>query len=172
MPVAMNIVLTQVGWFACVLGAAHGMPWIALAALVPIATWHLARANHPTREAGLLAGIAIVGALFETLLVQSGWVRFDAGVVVEGWAPYWMVVLWAVFATTFNVSLRGMRDRPGLAAALAAVGAPASYFAGARLGALEFVAAGAALTAIAVGWAVLTPVMLRAARRLDGYAPA
>jgi hypothetical protein len=172
MPVAVNIVLSQVGWFACVLGAAHGMPWIALAAAVPVLAWHLARANHPAREATLLAGIAAVGALFETLLVQAGWVRYDAGVLVAGWAPYWMVVLWAVFATTFNVSLRGMRDRPALAALLAAVAAPASYFAGARLGALEFVAAGAALTAIAVGWAVLTPLMLRVARRLDGYAPA
>ena len=92
--------------------------------------------------------------------------------LIEGIAPYWMIALWALFATTFNVSLRALRDRPALAALLASVGAPASYFAGARLGALEFVAAGAALAAIGIGWALLAPLMLRAAKRLDGYAPA
>ena len=90
--------------------------------------------------------------------------------LVEGAAPYWMVALWALFATTLNVSLRWLRARPWLGALLGALGGPAAYYAGARLGALELATAGAGLGAIAIGWAVLTPLLLGTARRLDGYA--
>jgi hypothetical protein len=111
----------------------------------------------------------VLGLVFETLLVQSGWVRFDSGMLVAGVAPYWMVALWAIFATTLNVSLRVLRSRLGLAAALGAVGGPAAYYGGAQLGALELATAGAALMTIAAGWAVFVPALLGAARRLDGY---
>jgi len=104
-----NVVLFQLGWFACVLGAAHDLPWIGVPAAVAIIAWHLARAAQPKPEFALIAAAALLGALFETLLVQSGWVRFARGTLIEGTAPYWMITLWAIFATTLNVSLRSQR---------------------------------------------------------------
>jgi hypothetical protein len=165
-----NVVLFQVGWFACVLGAAHGLPWLSAVALVAIIGWHLQRAAQPMKELALIAAAAVIGALFDTLLVQAGWVRFDSGVLIEGTSAYWMVALWAIFATTLNVSLRSLRPHLWLSALLGAIGGPVAYYAGVRLGALDFTATAAALTAIAVGWAVLTAVLLGTARRLDGYA--
>lgn len=170
MNLLLNVILFQAGWFACVLGAANGLPWAGALAAVAIVGWHLARARQPRQELALVAAAVVVGAVFETMLVQTGWVRFDAGVLLEGAAPYWMVALWALFATTLNVSLRSLRERLWLAALLGAAGGPAAYYAGSRLGALEFAAVGAALVAIGVGWAVLAPALLAAARRLDGYA--
>jgi len=41
-----------------------------------------------------------------------------------------------------------------------AVGGPAAWGAGARLGALDFTVAGAAMAAIALRWAVLAPLLL------------
>ncbi len=169
MLIAVNLVLYQLGWFACVLGAAHGMPWLGALAVTLIVGWHLARAAQPKRELALIAVAATLGALFDTLLIQSGWVRFDTGVLVPGTSPYWMVALWANFATTLNVSLRSLRTRLGFGVMLGAIGGPAAYYAGAQLGAFELVAFGAALTAIGVGWAILTPVLFIAALRLDGY---
>ncbi len=170
MTVALNIVLFQAGWFACVLSAAHGVPWLGALAAGAVVAWHLARAAEPGPELALVALAGVLGASFETLLVQIGWLRFESGVVIAGTAPYWMVALWAIFATTLNVSLRWLRTRPGVAALLGATGGPVAYYSGARLGALDFAATGAALAAIALGWAALTPLLLRAARRLDGYA--
>ncbi len=170
MTLLVNILLFQAGWFACVLGAAHGMPWAGPLGAAAIVAWHLARAAQPGQELALVVVAAVTGALFETLLVQAGWVRFGTGVLIEGTAPYWMVALWTIFATTLNVSLRWLRARTGLAALFGAIGGPAAYYAGAELGALELVRIDAALVAIAAGWAVLTPVLLRAARRLDGCA--
>jgi hypothetical protein len=54
-----------------------------------------------------------------------------------------------------------------LAAALAAVAAPLSYLAGQRLGALSMPRPALALAAQAVGWAVILPLLLHLARRLD-----
>lgn len=170
MNLVLNVVLFQAGWFACVLGAANGLPWAGALAAMAIVGWHLARAVQPKRELALVAAAALAGAAFETVLVQTGWLRFDSGVLLEGAAPYWMVALWALFATTLNVSLRSLRAHPALSAVLGAVGGPAAYYAGAQLGAVELVAAGAALATIGAGWAVLAPALLSAARRLDGFA--
>lgn len=170
MTLVANVALFQAGWFACVLGASHGVPWIGAIAAALIVAWHALRAARPARELALVGVAAALGALFETVLLQSGSVRFAVGTLVDGVAPYWMVALWAIFATTLNVSLRRLRAHPVLGALLGGIGGPLAYYAGARLGAVEFAAAGAALAAIAIGWAVLTPVLLAAARRLDGYA--
>jgi hypothetical protein len=167
---AANVALFQAGWFACVLSAAHGLPWIGVTAAAVVVAWHVARAERPVSELRLVGAAAALGAMFETALVQSRWISFPGGMLVDGIAPYWMVAMWALFATTLNVSLRWLRPHGWLAALLGAVGGPAAYYAGARLGALEFTVAGAAMAAIALGWAVLTPLLLRVARRLDGYA--
>jgi hypothetical protein len=69
-----------------------------------------------------------------------------------------------------NVALRALRPRYLLSAVLAAIGAPLAYYAGARLGALQWVQEVPALLLIAVGWAVLTPLLMKSAQRFDGFA--
>ncbi len=164
-----NVALFQAGWFACVMAGAHGQVWIALSGLAAVLGWHLLRARQRRRELVLTAIVALVGAIYETLLAQTGWMRPTTGEWVPGMAAYWLVCLWAVFATTLNVSLRWLRARPLVAAAFGAIGGPLAYYAGSRLGALELAVPELALTSIAIGWAVLTPALLILARRLDGY---
>ena len=168
--IALNVVLYQAGWLACVLGAAHGAPWLGVAAAVPVVAWHLLRAERAEPEARLVLFAALTGAAFETSLLLLDWVRYPAGAWPEGFAPGWMVALWAMFATTLNVSLRFLRGRPAAAVLLGALGAPAAYYAGARIGALELAAGGAALGAIGAWWALCTPLLSRLGGRLDGYA--
>jgi hypothetical protein len=170
MPIALNVVLYQAGWLACVLGAARGAPWLGPAVAVPIVAWHLVRAQQPEPEARLLLTAASMGAGFETILLLLDCVRYPADAWPHGMAPAWMVALWAMFGTTLNVSLRFLRDRPAMAILLGGVGAPAAYYAGARIGALELAAGSVALAAIAAGWAICTPVLSRIGRQLDGYA--
>lgn len=167
--VVTNAVLYQAGWFACVLGAANGAPWIGLVAVGAIAAWHVAQARDRGAELRLLLLATVVGALFETLLAWTGWLQFNAGVWIAGVAPAWMVALWVNFATTLNVSLRPLRDRLGLAALLGGIGAPLAYLGGSRLGAIEMTAVAPALLAIGAGWLLLAPAMFAAARRLDGF---
>lgn len=171
MTIVANALLFQAGWFAAVLGAAGDLPWIGVLAVAVVAAVHLARAARPLPELALLGLAVAAGAAFETLLVQSGWLRFEGGMIAAGTAPLWMVALWANFATTLNVSMRLLRSRLLLAALFGAIGAPLAYYAGARLGAVDLVATLPALLAIGAGWLVLCPLLFAAARRLDGYAP-
>jgi hypothetical protein len=69
------------------------------------------------------------------------------------------------------VSLLWLRRHTFAAIALGAIGGPLANWGGARLGAMEFLAPVAATAALAIGWAVLTPLLVRLARRFDGYAP-
>ena len=165
----LNAALYQAGWLACTLGTAHGLPWAGPVAAVAIIAWHLARARQAALELRLVLAAACGGLLFETALLQSGWIAYPGGSMGD-LAPLWMVALWALFATSLNVSLRALRDRPLLAAVIGAVGAPAAYYAGERLGAIDLVATTPAHVAIAAGWAIATPALFRVARRFDGYA--
>jgi hypothetical protein len=169
--VITNVLLFQVGWFAAVLGAARGLPWLGVFVVAAVAAVHLARARAPGPEFLLLVTAVAIGAAFETLLVRAGLLQFEGGALLAGTAPVWMVALWANFAITLNVSLRPLRNRLLAAALLGAVGAPLAYYAGTRLGAVRMSSVDLALATIAAGWALLTPLLVLAARRLDGYAP-
>lgn len=154
-----NFVLFQLGWLACVAGAANGYAREGALVAALIVAWHVARAARPAREALLALVAALLGSGFETLLVAAGLVCVEQGV-------FWLVALWALFATTLNLSLRALQTRLWIAAAFGAVGGPLAYYAGARLGALQFLDPLAMLAALAVGWAAATPLLLSLARRL------
>ncbi len=115
----------------------------------------------------MLAGL--VGAVWDSALVAAGWLVYPSGTLIAGTAPYWIVALWIGFATTFNLSLRYFKQRLWLASLLGAVGGPLAFFAGERLGGVVFTDTTIALVALAVGWAVLMPMMMVAARRLNGF---
>jgi hypothetical protein len=169
---ALNVVAYQCAWFACVLSAAAGRPAIGVGVALAVVLWHLRTATEPRRELRLIAIAALFGVAFESLLVASGWVQMQPGALLGSVTPLWMVALWAAFATMLNVSLRALRPRYLLSAVLAAVGAPLAYYAGARLGALSWVNEVPALLVIALGWAVLTPLLMKSAQRFDGFARA
>lgn len=168
LPLAVNLLAYQCAWFACVLGAAYQRPAIGLAVACAALLLHLSRAAVPKRELALVGVALMIGALFESGLVASGRVRFHETLLVGGIMPLLMVVLWGVFATTLNVALRNLRRRYVLSALLAAVGAPLAYRTGEKLGALELADTVPALLLISAGWAVLMPLLMRAALRLDG----
>jgi hypothetical protein len=164
-----NALLSQVAWFGAVLAAARGLPWLGVAAIAAVAALHLVFARTPAHELRLLLIALVLGAVFETLLVWAGLLRFEGGAVLAGTAPVWMIALWANFATTLNVSLRALRGRLLVASLLGAIGAPLAYYGGQKLGAVQILDTGFALATIAFGWAILTPLLFVAARRFDGY---
>jgi hypothetical protein len=166
----LNAALYQAGWAACTLGAARGATWVGPVAVGGIVAWHLTRAHRPREELLLVATAAAAGLVLETALLQTGWIRYPGAAAPGSLAPPWIVALWGLFATTFNVSLAPLRERLFIAAVLGTVGAPLAYYAGARLGAMDLVSPAPALAAIAIVWAIATPALLHVARRLDGYA--
>jgi len=61
-----------------------------------------------------------IGAVADSALIATDWVRYASGTVVPGTAPVWLVAMWMLFATTLNVSLRWLRRYALAAIALGA----------------------------------------------------
>ena len=62
-----------------------------------------------------------------------------------------------------------LKGRLVLAAAMGAIAGPMSYVAGAKLGGIVFESPQAATALLSVGWALLMPVVVILADRLNGF---
>jgi hypothetical protein len=102
----------------------------------------------------------LLGTTWDSWLVIQGWLNFNSGMWHPLLAPYWIIMLWALFATTINSSLAWLKQRYLLAALLGAIAGPAAYYAGNRLGAVELAHPEQALLALALGWSIWLPLLL------------
>ncbi len=157
-----NFVGFQLAWFASVLGAAQGHGWIGPLA---VALFALAHVNFQRRICGpwrqdlvLAVWLMGVGLVLDTIWTALGFLNFDGGPRL-GLVPLWMVGLWANLALTLRHSMRWLSGRLALALVLGAVSGPLSYWAGARLGALELHAdLWPSLAVLAASWAFAFPL--------------
>ena len=168
MKLMLNFVAFQLGWFACVLGAANALPWLGPVVVAAVVSLHLATARRPLPELYLVLAAMLLGLVVDSLLLATGWLNYSVGLWLPGFAPYWIVAMWALFATTLNVSMGWMRGRPVLTVLMGAVGGPLSYLAGEKLGAIELTHPIPALAALALAWTVAMPLLMWLAARLDG----
>ena len=166
----INILLFKLGWVACVVGAARDMAWVGLLAVALISAVHLAMASRPSREVVLLAVAAFIGITWESLLVAQGLLDYGRSGSPFGVAPYWIVAMWVLFATTLNVSMNWLKKHPMLAVVAGAIGGPLAFVAGERLGAVQFADQQLSLAVIGVGWALLLPILVWVAKRYNGHA--
>jgi len=168
--ILINAAVFQVGWLCCVLAGAHHLPWLGTLTALLIVIWHVSGAHDGHKELSLVLIATGIGAFWDSLLVFAGLLQYPSGTLISGTAPHWIVAMWALFATTLNVSLRWLKYRPLLAAMLGAASGPAAYFAGYKLGGVQFPDMAAALLALAVGWAFLMPLLMALSNRFDGIA--
>lgn len=101
--------------------------------------------------------------------MMAGLFSFTNGVVFTGLVPFWMIAMWALFATTLNVSMKWLKNKYMAAAAFGAVGGPVAYYAGHQIGAIDFNDTFTALLIIAAGWAVIMPLLMALTTRFNGY---
>lgn len=171
MNLLINFTAFKLGWLSSVVGGAQQIPWLGPMVVFIAVAIHLARAERPSSEFMLIVSCGLIGAVFDSALVAAGWVTFPSGMVSEATAPYWIVTMWMLFGTTINLSMRWMRGRPLLAAAFGFIGGPLAYMAGHKIGGIEFVDQTAALAMLAIGWAVIMPLLMHLGERLDGISP-
>ncbi len=165
----LNVILQQAGWFACVLGAAWGRPWLGAAVALALAGAHLALVRSPRAEARLLAAVALVGAVLETLQIRAGLLDYSSPVPVAGLPPIWVVVLWINFATLLRFCLDWLAGRYALAALLGLLGGPLAFLGGERLGGVALdPRRWPSLLGLALVWGVAMPVLLLLTRRVGG----
>jgi len=162
-----NFILFQLAWFACVLGAAKAMPWAGVGVTLIILGWHFYHAKQAKPEIALMLTALFTGAIFDQSMLTLQLIEYQA----HGWntslVPVWILALWLAFASTLNVSLAWMHDRYLIAVLFGAVGGPLAYLAAEKLGAVTV--SNSAYIALAIGWGVITPLLVCTAKRHNGF---
>ena len=165
-----NLLLFQLGWFACVLGGAYGQVLIGSMIAIAVIAYHFYRAVDAAQELRLLIVALVIGLVFESVVTSQGLARYSHGQVFDLIAPLWMILMWPLFATTLNLSMRWLKGlAPLLIALIGALFAPLAYYAGNRLGAVEYEHFILSMGVIAMAWAVLLPALVKMSLKLDGY---
>lgn len=165
-----NFLAFQIGWLGCVLSAAQGLPLLALMIASSVVALHVSTSPTPSRELKVIGVAVLVGATIDSLLLIPDWLRYSTGQPFASLAPYWIVALWAMFATTLNSSLVWLQRSRLLAAVCGASSAPLAYWAGARIGAIGLVEPLPALLAIGIAWAFVLPILTHMARAIGSPA--
>ena len=165
-----NFLLFQLGWFACVLGGAYGYALLGSLIAMMIIAYHIFQAADAIKEFRLLILALIIGVIFESIVTWQNLAHYGHGQFFDAMAPHWMILMWPLFATTLNLSMRWLKSLSLLVIALfGAAFAPLAYYAGYRLGAVEYDNLLLSLSIIAIAWSVLLPILLKFSIKLDGY---
>ena len=153
-----NALWFQSVWFCAVLGRDTLLPVAIFLILI-----HLSLARDTRIELFNLSRLAAVGIAVDAILSTTGIFAFPGGVLV----PLWLCCLWMAFATTLTRSLAYLGSRPLLCALAGAVVFPLNYWAGQRLGGVDFPhSLPLTLGIMALIWGVMLPLMYRLAAKL------
>ena len=149
----INLLLFQVGWFACVLGGSA----VALGCTALILMIHLNFCTCWKKERELLAITLLLGCSIDSFLGHLGILLFPGDSLL---IPPWLACLWLLFGTTLRHSLAWTGQYKIAGAATGAIGGPLSYFAGAQLTEVSLAAPlWQTLLILAVIWALIIPIL-------------
>ncbi|MDT8419533.1 MAG: DUF2878 domain-containing protein [Desulfuromonadales bacterium] len=157
----INILMYQLGWFSCVLGAAWGYPLRGALGALLLLVLHLLLAESRRAELRLMLCACLLGVAVDTTQQALGIFTFMGDPVWPLWLPLWVFVIWMQFATLFHYALSWLAGHYLLAALFGLIGGPLAYWGGVRLGAASFAdSLLLSLSSLALVWALVTPLML------------
>ena len=156
----VNVLLFQSAWFATVMGAARGSPWLGPAAVTVALAVHVLLVDDRRGEWRKMLAAGFLGFWLDTLFVAAGIFTPKATVYPLPFSPPWMVFLWVNFSLTLNASLSWLQGRYRLAAVFGAVGGPLAYYAGAEMGATEALPSVSGMLVLMAAWALATPFLV------------
>ena len=161
----INALGFQTGWWACIVGVGHGLEWHAMGLCAVLVWLHLYDSRH-RREDIMLAAVALaLGLVIDSLLQYFSVIHF------YGWAlwalsPFWLWMLWVLFAMTLNASLDFLQTLPlWVSAIVGGVAGPLTYLAGASFGAAAMDPTLTHVSLLALAWGMALPLLVVLARQ-------
>lgn len=168
-----NFVAFQAAWFAGVFGAARGHEALGSYAVVVVIAIHLWIARERRGEALFLATTLPIGFVINTILHASGAIVGVSSFSSARISPAWLLAMWPLFGTLFNESMSWMRGRYVVGVAFGVIGAPFSYWGGARVDAIRLHANTALwIGLVALTWGLAMPLLLKLQERMTPAARA
>jgi len=171
MNVLINAIAFKIAWLSTIFGGANGLPAVGPLVVTVAVAIHLRRVHEPARELTLILMTGAIGMSWDSVMVATGWLAYPSGTFISGLAPYWILGMWMLFATTLNVTFRWLQSRLVAASVMGALFGPMSYYAGSAAGAVVVVEPATVYPALGLSWAMLMPGLLMLARQLDGTEP-
>ena len=170
---AGNVVGFQLVWLASIGGAGAGHAWAGPAAAAVFVAATLAFGGRRRDDLRMLMIALPLGFVLDSAFAASGWLQYAQAWPWPALAPVWIWSLWAGFALTLNHSMAFLQDRPAAAAVFGLFGGPFAYWtAASAFDAVQFAAPTAwVLAALALGWAVMLPLLFALDRLLHSEAP-
>jgi hypothetical protein len=161
----INAIGFQAGWWAIIVGVGHGFELQAMALCLSLVGLHIYFASDRQRELHIAVIAWLLGVLIDSLLQYFSIIHF------YGWAlwqlsPFWLWMLWVLFAMTLNASLAWLQTQAlWLSALLGGVAGPLTYLAGARFGAAFVQPSVGHVLVLALTWALALPILVAVARK-------
>jgi hypothetical protein len=164
----VNLIAFQACWFASVLGAASGLPWLGpLFAALWLPLHIRATGSFMVIETKLILAAGALGYVLDSAIVLSGGMSFPAQAQLGAPTTLWMVTLWLGFAATLRHVLGWIRGRYILAALLGGIAGPFAYWSGSKLGAVVLTDMVFSLAMVGVEWSIAMPLLLVFISRLE-----
>jgi Protein of unknown function (DUF2878) len=154
----INSLMFNVSWLAIVLSQSDF--WAPLLAATHLII-HFVLMGRGRVELQLIMAVSVFGLLLDQLLFRIGVFTLAGS---NGFAPLWLSCLWPVLATTLMHAFSSLNTRLLLAVMVGAIGGAASYTAGTRLSGIAFGSPDYGPLIMASLWALLFPLLLRAAQ--------
>jgi hypothetical protein len=167
MALLVNFIGFQVGWFACVLGAANDKELLGMIIALGIVIYHVVSQADSTNELKLVSVAVVIGLFWETWVLSLSILYYPSHSEASFWAPHWLIMMWALFATTINLSMGWLKGRWILAVLMGAIFGPLAFVAGEKLGAVVFLDSTLSMITLAIGWGLLMPLLLWLAERIN-----
>lgn len=162
----LNALGFQLGWWACVAGVGHGLEIPALMFCSALVIAHLCYTENPAQDIKLALWAVGLGIAIDSALQYFSVIDFY-GWSLGALSPFWVWMLWLLFAMTINTSLSFLKEKPMVLSALAGlVFGPLTYMAGAKLGAAAFDGSALHTLTLAVTWMLALPAMVFIAKQL------
>lgn len=156
----LNAVGFQIGWWACIAGVRLGLE---IETIVLCSCWiavQLWMSTSRQQDIKLAAAALLLGICADSLLQYFSVIDF------YGWSfgllsPFWLWLLWVMFALTLNASLDFLKKLPLIPVSLLGLFfGPFTYVAGAKLGAAQLAVSPVSMLCLAGVWAIALPLLV------------
>ncbi len=153
MMVLVNVLLLNLLWFSCVLGAAHGSIWPAVIVLFLLLGFNYFCAGMKQLDYKIIALSVLAGLLIDGVMMNQSWVIYaynqpDMGLV----PPLWIMILWLGFGASVRIGMQWLLNHPFIGGMTMMIGAPLSYVSAGKLGAAEMPNLWQAIAFIGASW--------------------
>lgn len=125
-------------WYITIYSTAKGYPYVGPPLIAAILLFQLFFLKDRWRHLLVLISISCGGTLLDSILLNTRVVIYQGGYAALPWlAPLWITGMWAMFASSLDLSFAFLQNRSTVSAILGFTVVPFYYFAIAKTGVIS-----------------------------------